>query len=105
MFGLTINEIRRLAFEIAEIHNIQNNFNKEKRMAGKAWFYKFLKRHPQLSFRQPENTSMNRIRGFNRENMYHFFDLLEKIVDANGIEPTNIFNVDETGFSTIQKKA
>lgn len=105
MFGLTINDIRRLAFEIAEIHNIQNNFNKEKRMAGKAWFYKFLKRHPQLSVRQPENTSMNRIRGFNRENVYHFFDLLEKIVDANGIEPTNIFNVDETGFSTVQKKA
>ncbi|KAL0829651.1 hypothetical protein ABMA28_003157 [Loxostege sticticalis] len=99
MFGLTINDIRRLAFEIAEIHNIQNNFNKEKRMAGKAWFYKFLKR---LSVRQPENTSMNRIRGFNRENVYHFFDLLEKIVDANGIETTNIFNVDETEFSTKQ---
>lgn len=104
MFGLTVSDIRRLAFQIAEIHNIQNNFNKEKCMAGKAWFYKFMKKHPQLSVRQPENTSLNRIKGFNRENVFHFFDLLEKIVDENGIEPSNIFNVDESGFSTVQKK-
>ncbi|XP_046973826.1 MFS-type transporter clz9-like [Vanessa cardui] len=74
-------------------------------MAGKAWFYKFMKRHPQLSVRQPENTSLNRIKGLNKENVFHFFDLLEKIIDENGIEPTNIFNVDESGFSTVQKKA
>lgn len=105
MFGLTINNIRSLAFQIAERHNILNNFNKEKRMAGKGWFYNFMKRHPELSVRQPENTSLNRIKGFNRKNVYGFFDLLEKIIDENSLAPTNIFNVDESGFSTVQKKA
>lgn len=104
MFGLTINNIRSLAFQIAERHNILNNFNKEKRMAGKGWFYNFMKRHPELSVRQPENTSLNRIKGFNRKNVYGFFDLLEKIIDENSLAPTNIFNVDESGFSTVQKK-
>lgn len=105
MFGLTINNIRSLAFQIAETHNILNNFNKEKRMAGKGWFYNFMKRHPELSVRQPENTSLNRIKGFNRKNVYGFFYLLEKIIDENSLAPTNIFNVEESGFSTVQKKA
>lgn len=69
MFGLTVNNIRTLRLR----HNSPNNFNKETRMAGKGWFYKFMKRHPELSVRQPENTSLTSIKGFNRENVYSFF--------------------------------
>lgn len=36
--------------------------------------------------------------------MNHFFDILEEIIRTNGINATTIFNVDESGFSTVQKK-
>lgn len=104
MFGLTIKAVRRLAFDVAESNKISNRFKKEKGMAGKSWFYSFKKRHPELSIRQPESTSLNRIRGFSRENVNGFFDLLERIIDENNLMPTKIFNVDESGFSTVQKK-
>ncbi|CAH2099325.1 unnamed protein product [Euphydryas editha] len=104
MFGLTITDVRRLAFDVAESNKIAHRFNKERKMAGKTWFYSFKKRHPELSVRQPERTSLNRIRGFNRDNVNGFFDLLERIIDENNITPTKIFNVDESGFSTVQKK-
>ncbi|CAH2107507.1 unnamed protein product [Euphydryas editha] len=104
MFGLTIKDVRRLAFDVAESNKIDNRFNKERKMAGKTSFNSFKKRHPELSVRQPERTSLNRVRGFNRDNVNGFFDLLERIIDENNITPTKIFNVDESVFSTVQKK-
>lgn len=103
-FGLTISDIRKLAFDIAEKYSLPHTFNKEKGMAGKKWFYSFMRRNAKLSLRKPEQTSLGRAKGFNRENVYHFFDLLEKIVDGNKITANNIFKVDESGFSTVQKR-
>ncbi|XP_017773660.1 PREDICTED: uncharacterized protein LOC108560565 [Nicrophorus vespilloides] len=48
-FGLTTNEIRKLAFDVAEKHSLPHTFNKEKKIAGKKWFYAFMRRNPQLS--------------------------------------------------------
>lgn len=39
-----------------------------------------MRRNPQLSLRMPETTSVARIKGFNKENVMHFFDILEKTV-------------------------
>lgn len=103
-FGITITEVRKAAFEFAERKGLKHNFNTTKKMAGKKWFYAFMRRHPQLSLRQPESTSIARCRGFNRTNVNNFFDILEKIVDENGLTASKIFNVDETGFSTVQKR-
>ena len=38
----------------------------KKKMAGKKWYYSFMRRHPELSLREPENTSLARAQGFNR---------------------------------------
>lgn len=106
MFGLTITDIRKLAFQVLEANpHLVNPFNKEKRMAGKKWYYSFMKRHPELSLRQPENVSIARIRGFNSESVFHFYDILEKTVDENNLDALRIFNIDESGFSTVQKKS
>lgn len=102
-FGLTIREIRKLAFDVAEKYSLPHSFNKDNKMAGKKWFYAFMRRNPQLSLRKPEGTSMARAKGFNRENVAHFFDILEKIVDEFQITADTIFNVDESGFTTVQK--
>ena len=103
-FGLNITDIRRLAFQIAEQNGIPHKFNRNTKLAGKKWFYCFMKRHPNLSIRLPENTSLARVKGFNREAVHHFFDILQQKVRENGINSTTIFNVDESGFSTVQKK-
>ncbi|KAF0754293.1 HTH psq-type domain-containing protein, partial [Aphis craccivora] len=103
-FGFTINDIRKLAYDIAEKFLLIHNFNKEKKIAGKKWFYGFMKRNPQLCLRQPKASSMARAKGFNKKNVMDFFDILEKVVDENKINANTIFNVDESGFTTVQKK-
>ena len=105
-FGLTIREIRKLAFDIAEKQDLPHSFNKDKKIAGKKgkkWFYAFMRRNPQLSLRKPEGTSLARARGFNRENVAHFYDILEKNVNEFQFTAEAIFNVDESGFTMVQK--
>nr|CAH7758128.1 unnamed protein product [Callosobruchus chinensis] len=103
LFGLTPKEVRKLAFDVAEANRIPHQFNREKKTAGKKWYSRFMKRNSNLSLRQPQATSLNRIKGFNRENVYEFFDLLEKVCDENQIDATRIYNMDESGFSTVAK--
>nr|CAH7719804.1 unnamed protein product [Callosobruchus chinensis] len=74
-------------------------------MAVKAWYYNFMKRHPKFSLRQPESTSLARCKGFSRENVNHFYVILENLVDQYKIDSTKIYNVDESGFPQFRKKA
>lgn len=103
-FGLTRNDIRSLAFQLAVKNNISHPFSLLKQTAGRDWLRLFLRRHPSLSFRQPTGTSMARVKGFTRENVDYFYDLLEKEMNANNFEPGNIYNVDETGISVVPAK-
>jgi hypothetical protein len=73
-------------------------------MEGKKWYYNFIKRHPNLSLRQPESTSMTRVKGFCEEIFNHFFYILKTICDENQLDATRIYNVNESRFSTVQKK-
>lgn len=103
-YGLTPKELRRLAFRYAEENNIRHNFNREKGLAGKDWMYGFLKRNPEISLRQPEGTSLNRIAAFNREETGKFYSNIKKLLETYHFPQTRIFNVDETGITTVQKK-
>lgn len=104
LFGVTITDVRKLAFQIAERNEIPHNFNRLTAMAGKKWFYAFKARHKDIALRTPESTSMARAKGFNKKNVLEFFDILESVIDEHKLDATRVFNVDETGFSTVQKR-
>ena len=44
-FGLTCQDVRKLAFELAQQNGIQHRFTTEKQMAGKEWLVVFLARN------------------------------------------------------------
>lgn len=102
-FGVSYLELRRLAFDFAVANNIPNPFNQETKKASKKWLYCFLSRHPNISLRKPEATSYARATGFNKEAVASFFKNLEKIFDKYELSPDRIWNVDETGVTTVQK--
>ncbi len=103
LFGLTINELCILAFQIAERNNIKHPFNVEIGSAGRCWVKGFLKRNPTLTIRKPEATSAARAMGFNQVAVGKFFDLLENQVDKLKFTGDRIFNCDETGITVNPK--
>lgn len=102
--GLTTVMARQFAFEYAK--RVNANFPKSwttSAMAGSDWLYGFKKRFPQLSVRTPEATSLSRLTSFNKTNVKEFFDNLEKVLSKNRFEARHIYNVDETGLTTVHK--
>ena len=100
-FGLTPTDVRRLAFQYAERNKFPHNFKVG--MAGKDWLRGFLTRHSDLTLRTPEATSAARARGFNKPVVMKFFDILDE-ASKKVKGPHAIYNVDETGMTTVQSK-
>ena len=59
-----------------------------------------MKRHPGISVRLPEGTSINRATTFNKISVEKFFNNLEPFL---AIDSSRIYNVDETGISTFAR--
>lgn len=99
-FGLTITDVRRLAFQFCEKNSVPNNlFNDEKGMAGWDWYRGFMRRHPELAVRQAQNISHARAQCMNRPVVNGFFDMYENEVNSLAMRtsPHCLFNADETG--------
>ncbi|KAJ8942271.1 hypothetical protein NQ314_010104 [Rhamnusium bicolor] len=73
-------------------------------LAGKDWLYGFLKRNPKISLTQPEGTSLNRIAAFNADETKRFYSNLKNVIEKFKFQANRIFNMDETGLTTVQKK-
>ena len=88
------------AFALAEANRIPHPFKNGQ--AGYEWSYHFLKRHQdKLSVRTAQPLCIQRIFGFTKTAVYHFFDNLEAIVRQKGYTPDRIYNMDESGFSVV----
>lgn len=101
-YGLTYRCARTLAFEYAS--KINKNYPQtwnEKKMAGVEWMRSFMKRHPRLSYRKPENTSIARATSFNKSNVDHFFKNYAEVQTKYNFTAHRIWNTDETGITTV----
>ena len=101
-FGLQVKDIRVLAYQLALKNNLQHPFHSETGMAGKKWLRNFMKRHPQLCYRTPRSVSISRAKGFTKENVDAFFDLLKPELEKINFNSSRIYNVDETGMTIVQ---
>ena len=103
LFGLTVTDIRRLAFDLAEALKLPHRFNKDSKLAGLDWLSGFLKRNPSISLRRPEGVSLSRAVGFNKEQVGRFFNCLRSVLTEQSFCGSRIWNMDETGVSCVQK--
>lgn len=101
-YGLTPSDFKKTAGEFAQKLGKGDRFPMGP--AGKDWLSGFRKRHPSIALRAPEPTSLARARGFNRPQVDRFYDLLEEVIDKYSLDPTQIYNMDETGIRTSTTK-
>lgn len=105
-YGKSTKDFRELAYEMAKINKIKTPDSwEDKKRAGIDWMQGFLKRHPQISIRQPEGCSISRATSFNRHNVSIFFENLAEIYRRSDkfADGCRIFNLDETATTTVQK--
>lgn len=103
LFGLSCDDVRKLAFQLAERNNIEHRFNKQNKMAGWDWLRDFRLRNPSISLRTPEATSAGRAQGFNKPQVKRFYETLDNVLRENNIPSERIWNVDESGLSSVQR--
>lgn len=107
-YGLTVKDIRRLAFKVAKFMKIDYPLSWNKReMASTDWYYAFMNRNDKLSLRAPRLTSANRIKSFTKANVNEFFgnlsDIYTKYPDLTS-KTFRVWNMDETNLSTVPSK-
>ncbi|XP_065671420.1 uncharacterized protein LOC136089375 [Hydra vulgaris] len=109
-YGLSPIKLRALTFEYAlklEKKLPHSRLGSAKpwetnKHAGVDWFRAFLKRHPELVIRKPEATSIGRMSAFNKHNVEIFYNNLRKVLIKYKFSLNDIWNVDETGVTTVQ---
>lgn len=104
-YGLTYKNIRVLAYDYAKLLNIKTPVQwQTKKVAGIDWLKGFMKRRKhEIRLRKPENTSLARSTGFNKRSVATFFENYVKVLEKYHFKPNRIFNIDETGVTTVLK--
>lgn len=100
---LSRKEFLKLAFDLAQHLKVPHQFNLSKGTAGKHFYYNFMSRHPDLSLRTPESTSLMRAVGFNKPQVDLFYTNLRKLMEKYKFRASDIYNCDETGVTCVQK--
>ena len=101
--GLTRNKCRELIVEYATYNNIAIPVSwRRNGMTGNHFWISFKERN-NLSIRAPEATSLARASAFNRHTVSRFFQNLASVMDQYKFECHEIYNMDETGCTTVQQ--
>lgn len=102
-FGLTKYQCKRLVYDFAHQNNIPHRFNNETKLAGDDWMLNFMSKY-NFSVRKPEATSVGRLMAFTKFNVDLFFNTLKEIRLVKNFSPSQIYNIDETGISSVPTK-
>lgn len=90
-------ELRDLVAKYVKENNLPTPFKDGR--PGLDWYYGFMKRHKQLSFKKPEQLQKARKDQRKPNVIYNFYENLAKVVLENSIDnPALVFNADESGF-------
>jgi len=73
IFGLTMAEVMRLAYQLAVRNRIKNQFCKRNEKNGRKWLKNSLRRHSQISVTTPEGLSLSKAKGYTPESVAQFF--------------------------------
>lgn len=104
-YGLSRDGLRRMALEFAKKIKIAiPDTWIQQEMASRDWYEGFMSRHSNLSLRSPEQISANRAKAFCKQNVDSFFESYNALLDEKPTTPDNIWNMDESGFSTVPTK-
>lgn len=103
-YGLTPKTARTFVYQFAISNNIKIPQSwHDNKAAGYDWLRGFMSRHRNLSLRLPESTSLGRSTAFNKNNVDQFFANLKQVLTNHQYGPESIYNVDETGLTTVHK--
>ncbi|KAJ8945963.1 hypothetical protein NQ318_016791 [Aromia moschata] len=95
----------QMASAIALVESRQCGYMKaakyKNKTAGWSWLRSFMQRN-NLSLRIPRGHFSGKGNSFNKNNVNNFFNLLESVQDRIHFSESQIFNVDETGITTVQ---
>nr|XP_047137401.1 MFS-type transporter clz9-like [Hydra vulgaris] len=102
-YGLSSKEVRKLAYQYGKVNSIKMPHNwSANGAAGEDWFSAYLRRHKKLSIKKPEAISQARVSSFNPTNVQKFYNNLQTILNRLKLESGDIWNMDETGITTVQ---
>lgn len=103
-YGLTLKDTQKLAYRyaIANKKKIPPSWI-EKESAGIEWAFLFRQRHPTLSLRSPEPTSLSRATSFNKTNVDLFYGNIRDLLEEHKLQAHQIYNCDETSVTTVHK--
>ena len=104
-FGLTVNQVRRVAFKVVEAAGINHPFNREIQMACWYWRDKLRERY-NLSLRTPQNLSICRASIANKT-LHNDLDKVKNLLTKVDLKdkPAQIWNCDETGLTFVIKNS
>ena len=102
-FGLTRDDLMRLAFVIVDKSGRPNPFHDG--MAGRGWMDGFRQCHPKITLCTPQSLSYSRAVMANQYTIDDFFGKLGGLYGRLNIisKPMQIYNADETGISVVHK--
>ncbi|XP_039969680.1 uncharacterized protein LOC120781524 isoform X2 [Bactrocera tryoni] len=100
--GFTCTMARKFVFEYATINDIAMPLSwVDNEKAGIDWIQAFMKSNQDLSLRKPQNTSLYRLTVFKKSAVMEFFDNMQHLLKNNSLSPCDIYNLDETGITTV----
>ena len=101
-YGRTREQITEMVRQLLDKDGRSNPFVENR--PGRDWWYGFLRRHPRLSFRSPEQLQISRASACSKERLTQWYTAFEQFLKANGVKDADqIWNADETGCPLCPK--